>query len=65
MRDLLNQTAEIAARYLETLDERSVTPTPEALARLDELNQPLQEQWATQDEDVDRSVTAILRAAKD
>jgi hypothetical protein len=43
MRDLLNQTAEIAARYLETLDERDVTPTPEALARLDELNQPLQE----------------------
>jgi len=43
MRDLLNQTAEIAARYLETLDERGVTPTPEALARLDELNQPLQE----------------------
>src|SRR5882757_8336089 len=43
MRDLLNQTAEIAARYLETLDERGVTPTPEALARLDKLNQPLQE----------------------
>lgn len=43
MRDLLNQTAEIAARYLETLDERGVTPTAEALARLDELNHPLQE----------------------
>jgi glutamate/tyrosine decarboxylase-like PLP-dependent enzyme len=43
MRDLLNQTAEIAARYLETLDERGVAPTPEALARLAELNQPLQE----------------------
>ena len=43
MRDLLNQTAEIAARYLETLDERSVTPTPEALARLADLDQPLQE----------------------
>jgi len=43
MRDLLNQTAEIAARYLESLDERSVAPTPEALARLEELNQPLQE----------------------
>lgn len=43
MRDLLNQTAEIAARYLETLDERSVTPTAEALARLDELNHPLRE----------------------
>lgn len=43
MRNLLNQTADIAARYLETLDERSVTPTPEALAGLTELNQPLQE----------------------
>ncbi len=39
----MNQTAEIAARYLETLDERSVAPTSEALARLEELNQPLQE----------------------
>jgi glutamate/tyrosine decarboxylase-like PLP-dependent enzyme len=44
MRDLLNQTAEIAARYLETLDERGVAPIPEALARLAELNQPLQQE---------------------
>src|SRR5580704_326873 len=43
MRDLLNRTAEIAARYLEHLDKRGVAPTPEALARLDELNQPLHE----------------------
>jgi glutamate/tyrosine decarboxylase-like PLP-dependent enzyme len=43
MRALLNQTAETAARYLETLDERGVAPTPEALARLAELNQPLQD----------------------
>ncbi len=43
MRDLFHQTAEVAARYLESLDERSVAPTPEALARLEELNQPLQE----------------------
>src|ERR1035437_5834722 len=43
MRDLLHQTAEMAARYLETLDERGVAPTTEALARLEELNQPLQE----------------------
>jgi glutamate/tyrosine decarboxylase-like PLP-dependent enzyme len=42
MRHLLHHTAEIAARYLETLDERSVAPTPEALARLEELHQPLQ-----------------------
>ena len=44
MRDLLNQTADIAARYLETLDERGVAPTPEALAGLAELNQPLQDE---------------------
>src|SRR5882724_9133283 len=43
MRDLLNQTAETATRYLETLDERGVAPTPAALARLAELNEPLQE----------------------
>jgi glutamate/tyrosine decarboxylase-like PLP-dependent enzyme len=43
MRDLLNQAAAIAALYLETLDERGVSPTPEALARLAELNQPLQQ----------------------
>src|ERR1700719_4891376 len=43
MRDLFNQTSEIAARYLETLDERGVTPTLEALTRLAELDQPLQE----------------------
>jgi hypothetical protein len=43
MRDLLNRTAEIAARYLETLDERGVAPAPEALALLAELDQPLQE----------------------
>ena len=43
MRSLLNQTAEIAAHYLETLDDRGVAPTPEALAQLAELNQPLQE----------------------
>jgi glutamate/tyrosine decarboxylase-like PLP-dependent enzyme len=42
MRDLLHHTAEIAARYLATLDERSVAPTIDALARLEELNQPLQ-----------------------
>ena len=41
MRDLLHRTAEIAARYLETLDERGVAPTEEALARLAELNEPL------------------------
>jgi glutamate/tyrosine decarboxylase-like PLP-dependent enzyme len=43
MRDLLANTAEIAARYLESLDERSVAPTPDAVARLEELYGPLQE----------------------
>src|SRR4029079_10506415 len=43
MRDLLHQTAEVAARYLATLDERSVAPTAEAIARLADLDQPLQE----------------------
>jgi hypothetical protein len=41
MRELLNQTAKIAARYLETLEGRRVAPTAEALARLAELNEPL------------------------
>jgi len=41
VRALLNQAAETAARYLETLDDRGVTPTPEALAGLEELHQPL------------------------
>ncbi len=44
MRDLLHRTADIASRYLETLDARSVAPAPEALARLAELNQPLPDQ---------------------
>jgi glutamate/tyrosine decarboxylase-like PLP-dependent enzyme len=43
MRHLLTRTAEIAARYLEALDQRSVAPTPEALAGLAELRQPLRE----------------------
>jgi glutamate/tyrosine decarboxylase-like PLP-dependent enzyme len=43
MRQLLNQTAEIAARYLETLDQRGVAATPEAIAGLAELDHPLQD----------------------
>src|ERR1700722_17017554 len=41
LRALLTQAAETAARYLETLDDRGVRPTPEALAGLEELNEPL------------------------
>ena len=37
MRALLNLTAETAARYLENLEDRSVAPSPEALAGLTEL----------------------------
>jgi len=43
MRELLNQAAQIAARYLETLDQRGVAATSEALAGLAELDQPLQD----------------------
>src|SRR4051794_15984150 len=41
MRDLLLQTAERAARYLERLPDRGVAPAPEAIARLAELDEPL------------------------
>jgi glutamate/tyrosine decarboxylase-like PLP-dependent enzyme len=44
MRDLLNLTAGTAARYLENLSDRSVAPSPEALAGLKELDEPLPEQ---------------------
>jgi glutamate/tyrosine decarboxylase-like PLP-dependent enzyme len=37
MHDLLHLTAERAFQYLDGLDKRSVTPTPEALAQLAEL----------------------------
>ena len=43
MRALLNLTAEAAARYLENLNDRSVAPSPEALAGLAELDEPLPE----------------------
>src|SRR4051812_7605165 len=43
VRALLNQTAETAARYLENLDHRGVAPTPEALLKLTELDEPLPE----------------------
>ena len=43
MRELLNLTAETAARYLEDLEERSVAPSEAALAGLTELDEPLSE----------------------
>src|SRR2546429_1560718 len=43
MKDLLRTTADRAARYLASLKERSVAPTPEALANLARLDEPLPE----------------------
>ncbi len=43
IRNLLTQTADRAATYFETLDQRRVAPTPDAVARLDELDEPLPE----------------------
>ena len=44
MRTLLEETAARAIRYLEELDDRSVAPAPDAIARLDLLDVPLQEE---------------------
>jgi glutamate/tyrosine decarboxylase-like PLP-dependent enzyme len=41
MHDLLQATAKRALHYLDGLDQRSVTPSPTALARLAELGGPL------------------------
>src|SRR5207245_15533 len=43
MKDLLRTTADRAARYLASLKERSVAPTPEALANLARLDEPFPE----------------------
>src|SRR2546428_9697209 len=43
MKDLLRTTAERAARYLAGLKDRAVAPTPEALANLRRLDEPLPE----------------------
>ena len=41
MRKLLTAAAERSIRYLETLDHRSVSPTPQAVAALAQLDEPL------------------------
>ncbi len=41
MKDILRSAAEQAIRYLEGLESRKVAPSPEAVARLKELNFPL------------------------
>ncbi len=43
-RDLLESTARRALDYLETLDDRGVAPTPQALQDLSRLNEPIPEQ---------------------
>ncbi|HEX2909165.1 MAG TPA: aminotransferase class V-fold PLP-dependent enzyme [Chloroflexia bacterium] len=43
MKDLLNQAAARAGRYLEHLAERSVAPTPQAIEGLEDFNEPLPE----------------------
>ncbi len=43
MRDLLSAAAERAIRYLETLDDRSVMPSPRAVAALAQLDEPMPE----------------------
>ncbi|MBS1853959.1 MAG: aspartate aminotransferase family protein [Acidobacteria bacterium] len=43
MRALLQQAADIAARYLEEIDRRGVAPSDEAVARLAELDEPMPE----------------------
>src|SRR5881397_1763193 len=43
MQDLLRATAQRAARYLASLQDRAVAPTPEALANLRRLDEPLPE----------------------
>ncbi|HEX9068422.1 MAG TPA: pyridoxal-dependent decarboxylase [Ktedonobacterales bacterium] len=43
MRSLLRDAAERSIRYLETLDDRPVRPDPATVARLGELDTPLQE----------------------
>ncbi len=41
MNNLLQSAAERSARYLEQLDARGVAPSPEALAQLEEFDEPL------------------------
>ena len=43
MKDLLADTAARAARYITEIHNRSVVPTPDAIARLEELGAPLRE----------------------
>ncbi|NMC12398.1 MAG: hypothetical protein GYA34_05880 [Chloroflexi bacterium] len=44
MRDILANAAQRGIQYRENLENRSVIPTPQALSRLAELDEPLPEQ---------------------
>ena len=44
MNDLLNEVAGRASRYLENLDDRRVFPSPDAIKRLTQLDEPLPEE---------------------
>jgi glutamate/tyrosine decarboxylase-like PLP-dependent enzyme len=62
MRKLLENTAQRAISYLEALDDRSVAPTPEAVAKLATLDEPLPEQ-PTPAEEVVRLLDEICSPA--
>ena len=44
MNDLLQSAAQRAARYLDQLDQRSVAPSADALAQLEQFDEPLPDQ---------------------
>ena len=50
MRDLLHSVADRAATYLETLDQRGVVPSAQALARLSALDEDLPDSPTTPEE---------------
>src|SRR4051812_6579165 len=43
MKALLRETADVAARYLQGLQHRSVAPSPDSIRGLEELHEPLPE----------------------
>ncbi|MHB1356899.1 MAG: pyridoxal phosphate-dependent decarboxylase family protein [Anaerolineae bacterium] len=62
MRELLENAAQRAITYLQTLDSRGVAPTPEAIARLADLNEPLPDN-PTPDEVVLRTLDEVCSPA--
>lgn len=62
MRELLENTAQRAISYLETVGDRGVAPSPEAVAKLDRLNVPLNE-VSTSPEDVIKLLDEVCSPA--